>query len=77
MLKPDSRSTPLMRSSPDLPAACTETASSESINVDTMTWAVGLTLGILLSCTQLKESADANKPFLQLDVSCVTHLCEP
>jgi hypothetical protein len=40
--KPESRSTPLMLSSPARPAAWTETASRESIKDDTMTWATGL-----------------------------------
>ncbi|KPC14489.1 Uncharacterized protein AC506_3484 [Pseudomonas syringae pv. maculicola str. M6] len=52
--KPESRSTPLILSSPERPAACTETASIESIKDDTMIWATGLLHRIACAFTQFE-----------------------
>ncbi|ARA83723.1 hypothetical protein B5U27_01660 [Pseudomonas amygdali pv. lachrymans] len=52
MLNPESRSTPLIRLSFARLAACTDTASSESINDDIITWATGLLHRMASACTQ-------------------------
>ncbi|NAS96812.1 hypothetical protein CU665_23120 [Pseudomonas syringae pv. actinidifoliorum] len=54
MSKPESRSTPLILSSPERPAACTERASIESIKDDTMIWATGLLRRIACAFTQFE-----------------------